>query len=37
MLWEFEWDGTGFIVPCPMGVTHWRGLTKAGLAVEMNK
>ena len=28
LLWRLEWDGTGFIVPFPMMVDHWRGLTK---------
>lgn len=28
-LWTLEWDGKGFLVPCPMVVKHWRGLTKA--------
>lgn len=27
-LWRLEWDGTGFIVPIPMMVDRWRGLTK---------
>lgn len=27
--WELEWDGTGFLVPFPMIVRHWRGLTRA--------
>jgi hypothetical protein len=22
------WDGNGFLVPIPMNVLHWRGLTK---------
>lgn len=28
ILWMLEWDGSGFLVPCPMVVHHWRGLTK---------
>lgn len=27
--WHLEWDGNGFIVPCPMVVKKWRGVTKA--------
>lgn len=27
-LWELEWDGVGFKVPCPMVVHAWRGLAK---------
>jgi hypothetical protein len=28
MLWQLEWDGKGFLVPVPMVVHQWRGLTK---------
>lgn len=28
MLWKLEWDGTGFLVPIPMVVYWWRGMTK---------
>jgi hypothetical protein len=28
-LWRLEWDGTGFLVPFPMMVQCWRGMTKA--------
>lgn len=28
LLWELEWDGKGFLVPCPMVVKSWRGLTR---------
>ena len=27
-LWTLEWDGKGFLVPIPMVVHQWRGLTK---------
>jgi hypothetical protein len=27
--WNLEWDGKGFLVPFPMVVYKWRGLTKA--------
>jgi hypothetical protein len=27
--WMLEWDGIGFLVPFPMVVLHWRGMTKA--------
>lgn len=27
-LWRLVWDGRGFLVPFPMIVDHWRGLTK---------
>ena len=26
--WMLEWDGVGFVVPCPMEVHMWRGMTK---------
>jgi hypothetical protein len=26
ILFDLEWDGIGFLVSCPMVVTHWRGL-----------
>ncbi len=26
--WMLEWDGVGFLVPCPMAVLRWRGRTK---------
>jgi hypothetical protein len=26
MAWRLEWDGIGFLVPCPMYVHQWRGL-----------
>ena len=26
--WVLEWDGNGFLVPIPMVVLKWRGLTK---------
>lgn len=26
--WMLPWDGKGFLVPFPMQVVHWRGLTK---------
>ena len=25
-LWDLEWDGIGFLVPCPMVAKYWRGL-----------
>ncbi|MFN8995338.1 MAG: hypothetical protein ACK5X3_16960 [Pseudomonadota bacterium] len=28
MLCRLEWDGVGFLVPCPMAVHQWRGMTK---------
>ena len=28
LLWMLEWDGKGFLVPIPMVVLKWRGLTK---------
>lgn len=28
MNWPLEWDGTGFLVPIPMCVYWWRGMTK---------
>ena len=28
-LWPLVWDGKGFVVPFPMVVYHWRGLTKS--------
>lgn len=28
LLWMLEWDGKGFLVPVPMVVDRWRGLTK---------
>ena len=28
MAWELEYDGIGFLVPIPMMVHQWRGLTK---------
>lgn len=28
MKWNLEWDGKGFLVPCPMVVHQWRGMTK---------
>lgn len=28
MKWMLPWDGIGFIVPVPMIVYKWRGLTK---------
>ena len=30
--WMLEWDGIGFLVPCPMVVYNWRGLTKKAAA-----
>ena len=27
MLWRLTWDGKGFIVPIPMVVHRWRGMT----------
>ncbi len=27
--WQLEWDGKGFLVPFPMAVHWWRGMTKA--------
>ena len=27
-LWDLEWDGHGFLVPVPMVVYQWRGMTK---------
>jgi hypothetical protein len=27
-LWKLQWDGVGFLVPCPMVVHRWRGMTK---------
>jgi hypothetical protein len=27
-LWNLEWDGKGFLVPCPMVVVQWRGLKR---------
>lgn len=29
LLWRLQWDGKGFIVPCPMVVNLWRGMTRA--------
>lgn len=29
VLLSLVWDGKGFVVPFPMVVYHWRGLTKA--------
>lgn len=26
--WYLEWDGKGFLVPFPMVVVWWRGMTK---------
>ena len=26
---KLEWDGRGFLVPIPMRVIQWRGMTKA--------
>jgi hypothetical protein len=26
--WMLEWDGKGFLVPFPMIVVRWRGMTK---------
>lgn len=28
MLWDLEFDGTGFLVPFPMIVCQWRGLAR---------
>jgi hypothetical protein len=28
-LWMLEWDGRGFLVPVPMEVWRWRGMTRA--------
>lgn len=28
MLTRLEWDGVGFLVPFPMVVRQWRGMTK---------
>jgi hypothetical protein len=28
MAWDLEYDGIGFLVPVPMMVLQWRGLTK---------
>jgi len=28
MRWHLEWDGVGFLVPMPLIVRHWRGMTK---------
>lgn len=28
VLWSLVWDGKGFLVPVPMSVHQWRGLTK---------
>lgn len=28
MGWDLEYDGVGFLVPCPMIVHQWRGMTK---------
>lgn len=27
-IWRLEWDGVGFLVPFPMVVRKWRGLTR---------
>ena len=27
-LWELHYDGVGFLVPIPMRVIFWRGMTK---------
>lgn len=27
--WDLEWDGVGFLVPIPMVVKYWRGMTRA--------
>lgn len=28
-IWKLEWDGVGFVVPFPMVVVEWRGLTRS--------
>jgi hypothetical protein len=28
IVWNLKWDGDGFIVPFPMRVYQWRGLTR---------
>lgn len=35
LLWELEWDGRGFLVPFPMVVVWWRGMTKQAHATAM--
>ena len=37
MLWKLEWDGVGFLVPCPMVVQQWRGMTKAAHLAAMKE
>lgn len=32
--WMLEWDGVGFLVPFPMIVYRWRGLTKKAYKAE---
>lgn len=33
LMWGLlEWDGTGFLVPMPMVVLQWRGLTRRAAA-----
>jgi hypothetical protein len=36
LLWRLEWDGIGFLVPCPMIVNHWRGQTRAAKKIKEN-
>jgi hypothetical protein len=35
--WMLEWDGVGFLVPCPMMVRQWRGMTKAAHRTAMKE
>lgn len=37
MIWMLEWDGKGFLVPVPMIVHRWRGLTKKAYISELEK
>ena len=37
VLWNLNWDGVGFIVPLPMNVRQWRGLTKAAYKTATQK
>lgn len=34
-LWDLEWDSVGFLVPFPMIVFHWRGMTRAAHKAQM--
>lgn len=36
ILWSLEWDGIGFLVPCPMIVRQWRGQTLKAFRATVN-